>query len=294
MKMSFDSELKNKIDTVNKELEKYLEVRYPEIIFEAMGYSVFAGGKRLRPVLMLASCEAEGGKVEDVLPFACALEMIHTYSLIHDDLPEMDDDDFRRGRPTCHKQFNQGIAVLAGDGLLTYAFEVMLGKVCRSFEKKYAVAAELTARLSGSKGMLVGQVVDVISEGQKINSETLDYIHKNKTGGLIKLALMNGAIIAGASEEKISLYEKMGDKLGLAFQIMDDILDVTSTEEVLGKPILSDEKNDKVTYVTMYGLDKAREDYLALCAEVDKLASELGGEDGFLRQYCASLVNRVK
>jgi geranylgeranyl diphosphate synthase type II len=206
----------------------------------------------------------------------------------------MDDDDFRRGRPTCHKQFNQGVAVLAGDGLLTYAFEVILGKVCRSFEKKYAVAAELTARLSGSEGMLVGQVVDVISEGRKIDSETLDYIHKNKTGGLIKLALMNGAIIAGASEERISLYEKMGDKLGLAFQIMDDILDVTSTEEVLGKPILSDEKNDKVTYVTMYGLDKAREDYLALCAEVDKLASELGGEDGFLRQYCASLVNRVK
>jgi geranylgeranyl diphosphate synthase type II len=259
-----------------------------------MGYSVFAGGKRLRPVLMLASCEAEGGKAEDVLPFACALEMIHTYSLIHDDLPEMDNDDFRRGRPTCHKQFNQGIAVLAGDGLLTYAFEVMLGKVCESFEKRYARASELTARLAGSEGMLVGQVVDVISEGKKIDSETLDYIHKNKTGGLIKLALMNGAIIAGADEEKVAAYEKMGDKLGLAFQIMDDILDVTSTEEVLGKPILSDEKNDKVTYVTMYGLDKAREDYLALCKEVDELACELGGDEGFLRKYCASLVNRVK
>jgi geranylgeranyl diphosphate synthase type II len=292
--MDFETELKRKIQAVNDSLKRYLAPKYPELIYEAMGYSVFAGGKRLRPVLTLASCEAEGGSEADAMAFACALEMIHTYSLIHDDLPEMDNDDFRRGRPTCHKQFNQGIAVLAGDGLLTYAFEVMLKKACESLDGKYVRAAELTARLSGSEGMLVGQVVDVVSEGKRIDEKTLDYIHKNKTGGLIKAALMNGAVIAGANEERVKQYEAMGDKLGLAFQIMDDILDVTSTEEVLGKPILSDEKNDKVTYVTMYGLDKAREDYLALCAEVDKLASELGGENGFLRQYCASLVNRVK
>lgn len=292
--MDFKTELDRKIKAVNDSLEKYLEVRYPEIIFEAMGYSVFAGGKRLRPVLMLASCEAEGGREADVLPYACALEMIHTYSLIHDDLPEMDNDDFRRGRPTCHKQFDQGIAVLAGDGLLTYAFEVMLKKACESFDKRYIKAAEVAARLSGSMGMLVGQVVDVTSEGKQIDAATLDYIHKNKTGGLIKIALMNGALIAGANDDRVKEYEIMGDKLGLAFQIMDDILDVTSSEEVLGKPVFSDEKNNKITYVSMYGMDKAKSDYLALCAEVNETAACLGGENGFLRQYCESLVNRIK
>lgn len=292
--MDFKTELDRKIKAVNDSLEKYLEVRYPEIIFEAMGYSVFAGGKRLRPVLMLASCEAEGGSEADVLPYACALEMVHTYSLIHDDLPEMDNDDFRRGRPTCHKQFDQGIAVLAGDGLLTYAFEVMLKKACESFDKRYIKAAEVAARLSGSMGMLVGQVVDVTSEGKQIDAATLDYIHKNKTGGLIKIALMNGALIAGANDDRVKEYEIMGDKLGLAFQIMDDILDVTSSEEILGKPVFSDEKNNKITYVSMYGMDKAKSDYLALCAEVNETAARLGGENGFLRQYCESLVNRIK
>ena len=183
--MDFKKELDRKINVVNEQLHKYLAVRYPEIIFEAMGYSVFAGGKRLRPVLMLSACEAEGGSEEDTLPFACALEMIHTYSLIHDDLPEMDNDDFRRGKPTCHKKFDQGIAVLAGDGLLTYAFEIMLKKTCVDFDSKYVKAAENTARLSGSEGMLVGQVVDVVSEGKAIDKDTLSYIHKNKTGGLI-------------------------------------------------------------------------------------------------------------
>lgn len=292
--MNFKGELDKKIQAVNDSLKQYLKVRYPEIIFEAMGYSVFAGGKRMRPVLMLAACEAEGGNEDDVMPYACALEMIHTYSLIHDDLPEMDNDDFRRGRPTCHKQFDQGIAVLAGDGLLTYAFELMLKKACNSFDKRYVKAAEIAARLSGSQGMLAGQVVDVISEGKNIDAKTLDYIHKNKTGGLIKVALMNGAVIAGADEARVKRYELMGDRLGLAFQIMDDILDVTSTEEVLGKPVFSDEKNDKVTYVTMYGMNKAKSDYMSLCSEVNAMAAELGGAGGFLYRYCESLVNRIK
>lgn len=294
--MQLEVELNRRIELVNRSLEAYLAPKYPEIIYEAMGYSVFAGGKRLRPVLMLAAAEAESGGSDievDVLPFACALEMIHTYSLIHDDLPEMDNDDFRRGKPTCHKQFGQGLAVLAGDGLLTYAFEVMLKKACESFEPKYIKAAELTARLSGSAGMLVGQVVDVISEGKKIDDLTLDYIHKNKTGGLIKSALMTGAFIAGAADDRVKKYELMGEKLGLAFQIMDDILDVTSTQEVLGKPVLSDEKNDKVTYVTMYGIDRARADYMALCSEVNHMAAELGGSKSFLHSYCEMLVNRI-
>ena len=291
--MDFKKELDRKINVVNEQLHKYLAVRYPEIIFEAMGYSVFAGGKRLRPVLMLSACEAEGGAEDDVLPYACALEMIHTYSLIHDDLPEMDNDDFRRGKPTCHKKFDQGIAVLAGDGLLTYAFEIMLKKAYVDFDSKYVKAAENTARLSGSEGMLVGQVVDVVSEGKAIDKDTLSYIHKNKTGGLIKAALMNGAVIAGADESVVRKYELMGDKLGLAFQIMDDILDVTSTEETLGKPVFSDEKNHKVTYVTMYGLEKAEEEYLKLCKEVNALAGQLGGEGCFMQAYCVSLVNRI-
>ncbi len=291
--MDFKKELDRKINVVNEQLHKYLAVRYPEIIFEAMGYSVFAGGKRLRPVLMLSACEAEGGAEDDVLPYACALEMIHTYSLIHDDLPEMDNDDFRRGKPTCHKKFDQGIAVLAGDGLLTYAFEIMLKKAYVDFDSKYVKAAENTARLSGSEGMLVGQVVDVVSEGKAIDKDTLSYIHKNKTGGLIKAALMNGAVIAGADESVVRKYELMGDKLGLAFQIMDDILDVTSTEETLGKPVFSDEKNHKVTYVTMYGLEKAEEEYLKLCKEVNALAGQLGGEGCFMQAYCESLVNRI-
>ena len=291
--MDFKKELDRKINVVNEQLHKYLAVRYPEIIFEAMGYSVFAGGKRLRPVLMLSACEAEGGAEDDVLPYACALEMIHTYSLIHDDLPEMDNDDFRRGKPTCHKKFDQGIAVLAGDGLLTYAFEIMLKKAYVDFDSKYVKAAENTARMSGSEGMLVGQVVDVVSEGKAIDKDTLSYIHKNKTGGLIKAALMNGAVIAGADESVVRKYELMGDKLGLAFQIMDDILDVTSTEETLGKPVFSDEKNHKVTYVTMYGLEKAEEEYLKLCKEVNALAGLLGGEGCFMQAYCESLVNRI-
>ncbi len=292
--MNFNAELERKIQAVDNSLKEYLKPRYPEIIFEAMGYSLFAGGKRLRPVLMLSACEAEGGNEAEVMPFACALEMIHTYSLIHDDLPEMDNDDFRRGKPTCHKQFNQGIAVLAGDGLLTYAFEVMLKKAVESFDSKYVGAAETIARLSGSEGMLVGQVVDVTSEGKQIDNKTLDYIHKNKTGGLIKAALISGATIAGADRERLAKYEMMGDKLGLAFQIMDDILDVTSTQEILGKPVFSDEKNDKVTYVSMYGMDKARQDYFNLCADVNELACKLGGKEGFLALYCESLVNRVK
>lgn len=292
--MMFEAELNRKIEAINNALEEYLKPRYPEIIYEAMGYSVMAGGKRLRPMLMLAACEAEGGNEADVMPYACALEMIHTYSLIHDDLPEMDNDDFRRGKPTCHKQFDQGIAVLAGDGLLTYAFEVMLKKACESFEAKFVKAAEVAARLSGSCGMLVGQVVDVTSEGKEIDSQTLDYIHKNKTGGLIKIALMNGAILAGADDNKVKEYEAMGDKLGLAFQIMDDILDVTSSEEVLGKPVFSDEKNQKVTYVSMYGIEKAKQDYFELCKAVNEAAEKLGGKDGFLVKYCQNLVNRIK
>ena len=210
--MNFENNIKKYIDAVNKKLECYLSPKYPEDIYKAMGYSVFAGGKRVRPVLMLAACEAFGGNIEDVLP-------------------SMDNDDYRRGKLTCHKAFNEGLAILAGDGLLTYAFDVMLSDALEKRDFKYVYATKTIAKLSGMNGMLVGQVVDVESEGKKIDADTLLYIHDNKTAGLIKAALLAGAAIGGADEDSLKNLEKIGYNIGVAFQIKDDILDVTSTTE---------------------------------------------------------------
>ena len=292
--MDYKNKLNERIELINKALEKYLVPKYPERLYEAMNYSVFAGGKRLRPVLLLSACEAVGGTIEDAMPFACALEMIHTYSLIHDDLPAMDNDDFRRGKPTCHKAFDEALAILAGDGLLTYAFEVMLEAVCNKNESKYAKAAKLIANYSGSQGMLVGQVVDVQSEGHKIDDKTLMFIHDNKTGGLIKAALMAGALIGGADNDTVGDFEKIGYNMGIAFQIKDDILDVTSTSEVLGKPILSDIKNNKQTYVSLYGLDNAQQDYETLSTSAVKMINNIGDKADFLSWYASALINREK
>lgn len=292
--MDYKNKLNERIELINKALEKYLVPKYPERLYEAMNYSVFAGGKRLRPVLLLSACEAVGGNIEDAMPFACALEMIHTYSLIHDDLPAMDNDDFRRGKPTCHKAFDEALAILAGDGLLTYAFEVMLEAVCNKIESKYAKAAKLIANYSGSQGMLVGQVVDVQSEGHKIDDKTLMFIHDNKTGGLIKAALMAGALIGGADSDTVGDFEKIGYNMGIAFQIKDDILDVTSTSEVLGKPILSDIKNNKQTYVSLYGLDNAQQDYETLSTGAVKMINNIGDKADFLSWYASALINREK
>ncbi len=290
--MDFKKELNNKIDIVNNALSAYLKPRYPERLYEAMGYSVFAGGKRLRPVLMLSACETVGGNMNDALPFACAMEMIHTYSLIHDDLPAMDNDDFRRGKPTCHKAFDEALAILAGDGLLTYAFEIMLDTICKKKDMRYADAARVIAQLCGSCGMLVGQVVDVESEGIAIDDKTLMYIHDNKTGGLIKGSLVAGAIIGGATQDEIRDFEKIGYNIGIAFQIKDDILDVTSTTEVLGKPVFSDEKNNKSTYVTLHGIENAQEDFKTLSEGAVKMIESFGEKGEFLREYASMLINR--
>lgn len=292
--MDYKNKLNERIELINKALEKYLVPHYPERLYEAMNYSVFAGGKRMRPVLLISSCEAVGGNIEDAIPFACALEMIHTYSLIHDDLPAMDNDDFRRGKPTCHKAFDEALAILAGDGLLTYAFEVMLEAVCKNNDSKYAKATKLIANYSGSQGMLVGQVVDVQSEGHKIDNKTLMFIHDNKTGGLIKAAFMAGALIGGADNYTVSDFEKIGYNMGMAFQIKDDILDVTSTSEILGKPILSDIKNNKQTYVSLYGLDNAQQDYETLSTGAVKMIDNIGNKANFLSWYASSLINREK
>jgi geranylgeranyl diphosphate synthase type II len=294
MMMDFKVELNSRLELVENRLHELLEPRMPEIIYEAMGYSVFAGGKRLRPILVMAACSACGGDESEALDFACALEMIHTYSLIHDDLPALDNDDYRRGKLTNHKQFGDGIALLAGDGLLTLAFETMLKAAVERGEQRFTRAAETIARLSGSQGMLVGQVVDVVSEGKQIDSSMLDYIHNNKTGGLIKAALIAGGYIGGADEATLSLLEVIGADMGLAFQIKDDILDVTSTTEVLGKPVFSDEKNHKVTYVSMYGMDKAQSDYELLSKRaVDNIIC-LGDRASFLAEYAKRLINRIK
>lgn len=292
--MEFKTELDSRIKLIDTELDKYLTVRYPESVYEAMRYSMFAGGKRIRPVLMLAACEAVGGNINDALPFACALEMIHTYSLIHDDLPAMDNDDYRRGKKTCHKQFDEATAILAGDCLLNYAFEIIINEAERKFEKKYLTAAKILSELSGTKGMLVGQAVDVASENKIIDKDTLMYIHDNKTGGLIKAAVMAGAVIGGADYNIVNDFEKIGYNIGIAFQIKDDILDVTSTTEILGKPVLSDEKNHKMTYVTMFGLEKSQEDYIKLSNEAVHLIENCGSKGEFLLKYAKKLIDRVK
>jgi geranylgeranyl diphosphate synthase type II len=238
---------------------------------EEMAYSVFAGGKRLRPRLLLAARETVGGAYDDTaVDFACAVEMIHTYSLIHDDLPAMDDDALRRGKPTSHIKFGEANAILAGDALLNLAFEVMADRVAAEAQAgiRPARAMAVIARASGASGMIAGQAADMEYEGQNIDAATLTYIHANKTGALIASCLEAGAILGGASTEAVSEYAALGRKLGLAFQIRDDILDVTATEAQIGKPAGSDVKNLKNTYVSVHGLKRARDEYKKLSAGI--------------------------
>ncbi len=291
--MNFEKVLNERIDFINKGLKTYLKPQYPEIIYEAMGYSVFAGGKRLRPLLLLGACEACGGDIKEALPFACAIEIIHTYTLIHDDLPAMDNDDYRRGKLTCHKAFSEDIAILAGDGLLNMGFEIMLEAAVKGNDPKFTKAAYTVGSLCGVKGTIGGQVVDLLSETKKADEKTLLYIHKAKTAALIEAALKAGAIIGGADEDTLNKLETAANKLGLAFQIKDDLLDITSTAEVLGKPIGSDDKNGKSTYISVFGLEKAQEDYLNLSEEANEIFESLGEEGAFLAEYCRRLVDRI-
>lgn len=232
---------------------------YPEVIYEAMAYSVLAGGKRFRPNLCLAACEAVGGDIAEAIDVACALEMIHTYSLIHDDLPSMDDDDYRRGKLTSHKVFGEAIALLAGDALLTYGFEMIAeyGLKSKSFEKALSITHEV-AKASGVKGMIGGQVVDILSNEQSLTKETLHFIHNHKTGDLIVASIRVGGILGGANHWQLDQLTQYGLNLGLAFQITDDILDVVGDEEKIGKPVGSDAKNNKVTFPGIYGMEMAQ------------------------------------
>ena len=256
--------MKNYIKLIDENLDKFLPIEYPNEIFESMRYSVLAGGKRLRPVMCLEATRIFGGNIEDAIPTACAIEMLHAQSLIHDDLPCMDNDDFRRGKPTNHKVYGEATAVLAGDALLSFAPQLIIQKSKNlSAETKLRVLEEYCIA-AGAYGIIAGQVVDIDSEGKNITPETLEFIHTHKTADLFKFALKAGAIIAGASEEQIKDMDEFGQKLGFAFQICDDILDETSTFEELGKTLGKDKDAGKPTYTAIFGLEKAREEVICL------------------------------
>ena len=291
--MEFKDELMERVKIVDEYMEKFLPSNeYPEEIFKAMRYSVFAGGKRLRPVMVMEACRAFGGDYRGAMSFACAIEMIHTYSLIHDDLPAMDKDDYRRGRLTSHKVFGENIAILAGDALLHHAFETMAEACVEHKDIKYTRAMLAIAKGAGVRGMVAGQVVDVLSEGKEIDKNTLDFIHENKTAAMIIGALKAGAEIGGANEEDIIKLEKAGKLIGVAFQIQDDILDVTSTFDKLGKPIHSDEKNNKITYATMFGIEKASEIVSDKSSEAVEILKSVNGNTEFLIKLTNYLIRR--
>lgn len=256
---------------VEQKLDEFIPVQYPEQIWKSMRYSVLAGGKRLRPIMALETCRVLSGSYENAIPTACAIEMLHSQSLIHDDLPCMDNDDFRRGKPTNHKVFGESTAVLAGDALLTFAPQVILQRTKHGHEgiKCHTLLKVLEEFMvaAGAEKLIAGQVVDIDSEGKQISKETLNYIHENKTGALFKLSMRTGAILGGADEEKLQAVTDYAEKIGLAFQIMDDILDVTATLEELGKTPGKDDAEGKVTYISFYGLEESKKQVASLCKE---------------------------
>ena len=295
--MDFKEELLKKTEYVNNVLRSYYpkEEGFQSIIFEAMNYSVEAGGKRLRPIFMMEVSELFDGFSDEVKPFMVALEMIHTYSLVHDDLPAMDNDDYRRGMLTTHKKYGHAMGVLSGDALLNYAFEIASKAVCESKNIEAAAKAmQVLAKKAGAYGMIGGQVVDVNLSGNGATKEQLDFIYENKTSALIEAAFVVGATLAGANMEQIELVEKAAWNIGMAFQIQDDILDVIGDAEIIGKPVLSDEKNEKTTYVTLYGIDGAKEYVKKYTDEAIKILSEVGKENIFLNNLIISLINREK
>ena len=295
--MNFQEELNKRTQAAEEILKKYLpeEEGFALTMAQAMNYSMLAGGKRLRPVLMLEPYRLFGGEEEVVEPFMAAMEMIHTHSLIHDDLPALDNDDYRRGRLTTHKVYGEAMGVLSGVALLNYAYEVMLTAFDGTGEKDRVIKGlRIMADKTGIHGMLGGQSVDVENDGKPVDREVLDYIYQNKTSALIECAMMTGAVLAGATEEAVKVIEEAARNIGLAFQIQDDILDVTSTSEELGKPVHSDEKNHKVTYVTLFGLDGAREEAAKLSEKAVRLLESLEQKNEFLNLLVAKLVNRRK
>ena len=298
--MTFKEEMKERTEVIEKLLVKYLPKAegYQSQIMEAMEYSVMAGGKRLRPMLMQETYRLFGGEGKEIEPFMAAMEMIHTHSLVHDDLPSLDNDDYRRGRLTTHKVYGEAMGVLSGVALLNYAYEVMLTAFDTAdtpdCQAHVIQALKVMSHKTGLYGMLGGQSVDVENDGKPMSREMIDYIYENKTSALIEASMMTGAILGGATEEEIAIVEKAAKNIGLAFQIQDDILDVTSTEEELGKPIHSDEKNHKTTYVTLMGIEKASQQVKKLSDEAVTLLEGLNKKNEFLFTLVNELVGRRK
>ena len=291
--MDFYKEFEERIIEVNKYLSSYLEEKecLQGTIYKAMNYSLHAGGKRIRPVLMMACAELMGGARESVMPFACAVEMIHTYSLIHDDLPCMDDDDLRRGKPTNHKVYGEAVAVLAGDALLNYAFETMLKNSEVSPNMTLAAMTEL-ATASGIDGMIGGQIIDIESEGKTIDAVTLMTMHLHKTAALIMASAKIGALVGGGDKEDLIAMEEFARYLGIAFQIKDDILDVTGNEEELGKKTGMDSALEKSTFVSIYGLEQAEKLLCDYTQKAVETLSRYGEKAEFLKELANFLLSR--
>ena len=300
--MRFEEALLEKRQAVEEILREYgtmADPSYQKTVMEAMEYNLFAGGKRLRPLMMAEAYELFGGNSRVIRPFLAAIEMIHTYSLIHDDLPAMDNDDYRRGRKTTHIVYGEDMAILTGDALLNYAFETALKAfdLAEGEEAAYVAAAlQILAGKAGIYGMVGGQTFDVEAEDKDLplNEEQMLFIFRLKTAALIEASLMVGAALAGASKEQVRMLEEIGEYVGIAFQIRDDILDVTGTQEELGKPVGSDARNNKTTYVTIKGLEQAEEDVRAYTAKAQDLLALLPGNGGFLRELLNSLIERNK
>ena len=293
--MEFKQCLKEKASFVEKVLKEYMpkEEGYQKTVIEAMNYSLSAGGKRLRPILTLEACKIVGGNEDEAIPFAIAIEMIHTYSLIHDDLPALDNDDLRRGRPTNHKVYGEAMGILAGDALLNYAFEVMLaGSINKENPEKYLKAINEIAKGAGIYGMIGGQVVDVESENKQIEKEKLDYIHMNKTAAMMVGCMRAGATIGGANSEQMEEITKYAKNIGLSFQIVDDILDIVGDEAKLGKKVGSDIENHKSTYPSLLGLDTSKEIAHNLIDEAKKSIEKLSDDVDFLKGLAEYIIDR--
>lgn len=296
--VNFKEELEKRTQNAWQVIESYLpkEDGFSRTLAEAVNYSMKAGGKRLRPVLMSAMYEMLGGKSDLVEPFMAAIEMIHTHSLIHDDLPAIDNDQYRRGKKTTHVVYGESAAILAGDALLNYAYETAFCAfdLTKQPEEmlRVAKALKILGEKTGISGMLGGQGVDVENDGRPLSKEMLDFIYENKTSALIEASLMIGAVLAG--EENLTEIQQIGSNIGIAFQIQDDILDVTSTSEELGKPVHSDEKNNKVTYVTLFGLEGAKRESATFSEKAISLLESLEQKNEFLNLLVAKLVNRRK
>lgn len=291
--MSLQEFMVEKKVLIEDELKKHLcdDCNTP-LIYEAMTYSLFAGGKRLRPILAVMSCELFGGSIDDIMPFACSIELIHTYSLIHDDLPAMDNDDFRRGKPTNHKVYGDGFAILAGDALLNKAYEILFDIILSNKKPEYIRAAKEIAKAAGVTGMIGGQAMDLFYENKEITLDRLGEIHDRKTGALLKVSLTAGALVAGAKEEDIRNINEFGCLIGRAFQVMDDVLDVKGSKSKLGKSIGKDKDSHKATYVKYCGADKSMEIASSMISKAKEIISVYEDNGKLLMELADYIINR--